>query len=140
MVSVEWNDYRLGYWNLNESAVENKISRTEATEIWTPKLILANNPDGIQVMYDPTVYNNNILLIRNGSSQKAPLTQLEEARLYSPYDTRIWMKIFHNLKFDCHFELNQFPFDSQKCFVEVSMVFFSYLGDIYSILSPIAAT
>ena len=72
MVSVEWNDYRLGYWNLNESAVENKISRTEATEIWTPKLILANNPDGIQVMYDPAVYNNNILLIRNGSSQKAP--------------------------------------------------------------------
>ena len=126
MVSVEWNDYRLGYWNLNESAVENKISRSEATEIWTPKLILANNPDGILVMYDPTAYNNNILLIRNGSSQNAPLTQLEEARLYSPYDTRIWMKIFHNLKFDCHFELNQFPFDSQKCFVKLSMVFLSF--------------
>ena len=121
MVSTQWNDHRLGFWNLNESAVENKISQTEATEIWTPILIFENNPDGIQVAYDPTVYTNNILLIKNGSSQKAPVTQFEEARYYSPYDTKLRMRKFYNLKFDCDFKLNQFPFDTQTCFVKASM-------------------
>ena len=95
-----------------------------ANKIWKPKLIFKNSYESQVLNYDPK--SSDLLLLRNGNSTKAPLSQVDEARVYKPNETHIWWRSRHLKSFKCHFDLYYIPFDNQICNVQVRTVKFGY--------------
>ena len=84
-------------------------------------LIFDNSIPQHILKYDPS--SSDVLIVRNGDSQPATLSQWDEAREYNSKETEIMWKTVHLLKFSCLFDLYYFPFDQQKCFAHVSRRF-----------------
>ena len=88
-----------------------------ANKIWKPKLIFKNSYESQVLNYYPM--SSDLLLLRNGNSTKAPLSQVDEARVYNSNETQIWWRSRHLKSFKCHFDLYYIPFDNQICTVQV---------------------
>ena len=117
-VWLTWTDDRVGFQNLNKHYFQNEISESVAKKLWIPPLRFENNHQRTYLVYHP--HHTSIMLERNGASSMAPLTQLDEAKVYNSNETKIFSRTFKYLKFTCHFDMTYFPFDSQTCAVQVS--------------------
>ena len=121
VVWLKWIDSRLKYQNLHEDHYKNVVSEETAIKLWKPMLIFDNSIPQHILKYDPS--SSDVLIVRNGDSQPATLSQWDEAREYNSKETEIMWKTVHLLKFSCLFDLFYFPFDQQKCFAHVSRRF-----------------
>ena len=120
-VWLQWVDVRIGVQNLYEATFLNKLSDGMALDLWTPQLVFQNTNERNTIKYVPS--SSVIMLVKNGSSQEAPLSQIDEALVYSPKETKLLMKTIHFLDFKCDFDLLYFPFDLQTCYVLVCIIF-----------------
>ena len=116
-VKLHWNDYRLEFQNLKENHFQNQLSDDMALNLWVPQPVFENSYHLTSIQYIPSV--SFIMIVKNGSSQESPLTQLEEARISSSRDTKLFMKTNHFLSFKCDYNLRYFPFDYQICYMKV---------------------
>ena len=123
-VLMQWKDYRLGFQNLKEYYFQNQVTDEKALSLWTPQPVFSNTYSRKTVQYTPST--SILMLVGNGSSHEAPLTQLDEAKVYYTKETELRLKTSHYLDFKCDFDLKYFPFDYQTCFVEVSTGKVSY--------------
>ena len=114
----------MSFQNLKESYIENEMSDTEASKIWTPILVFDNSPTRGLIQYIPG--KGVIRIKRNGPSHEAPLRQPDEARVYKSNDTKIVLRKFFALKFKCHFNMKYFPFDKQTCFAKVKTLLYPF--------------
>ena len=105
-VWLQWVDVRIGVQNLYEATFLNKLSDGMALDLWTPQLVFQNTNERNTIKYVPS--SSVIMLVKNGSSQEAPLSQIDEALVYSPKETKLLMKTIHFLdfKFEGHSEVN----------------------------------
>ena len=112
-----WKDSRLKFSNLRPDLTHNQLSDSEESMVWTPALIfektLGAHPFGIE-------HGAKIQVERNSVGEPMPIISLHEGTWYSGSDTPL--KMFQYFKFDhnCHFKLNDYPFDSQHCELKVS--------------------
>ena len=119
-VWLKWVDERLQYQNLDEDAYENVVPEMVAAQLWLPTLYFKNSIEGQILNYDSS---SEIMIFRNGDSKQAPLSQLNEAKVYNSSETQLkWTKFNQFKKFKCKFNLYYLPFDDQTCLVEVSHV------------------
>ena len=122
-VKLSWLDERLAFQNLNADAFQNSVPWKMASRLWKPVLIFANHnerdPDRQTLKYGPS---SSLLIIKIGSSRESDLSQIDEALLYNSNETLLSMTTYHYLKFHCDFDLTDFPFDRQTCFVKVRYI------------------
>ena len=116
-VKLTWTDDRIRFQNLKKDFFQNKLSDDMAAKIWIPQPIFANNHDRVAIQYIPS--SSDIFLVRNGSSIEAPFSQIDEAKVYHPKETKIILRTMHHMKFKCRFNLAYFPFDYQTCYAVV---------------------
>ena len=81
-VKLTWTDDRIRFQKLKKDFFQNKLSDDMAAKIWIPQPIFANNHDRVAIQYIPS--SSDIFLVRNGSSIEAPLSQIDEAKVYHP--------------------------------------------------------
>ena len=117
-INLEWKDYGLSFQSLRDDYEKNLILDYMAANIWKPNLIFENNHQREIIKYIPS--SSVMMIIKNGNSTEAPLSQLDEARVYESSETGILMRTKHFLEFKCLFDLTYFPFDNQKCYMKVS--------------------
>ena len=122
-VQSTWVDERLAFQNLNQDAFQNSVPWKTATKLWKPDLIFANhnerNPDRQTLKYTPS---SSLLIIKKGSGSESDLSQIDEASIYNSNETLLSMTTVHYLKFHCNFDLTDFPFDRQTCFIKVRYI------------------
>ena len=122
-VQLTWLDERLAFQNLNKDAFQNSVPWKTATKVWKPELVFANhnerNHDRQTLKYAPS---SSLLIIKNGGSRESDLFQIDEALIYNSNETLLFMTTVHYLKFHCDFDLTDFPFDRQTCFVKVRYI------------------
>ena len=121
-VWLEWKDSRLEFQNLREDFYQNQISDEIAAKLWIPQPVFENSYEREKINYVPT--DSFIMLDGNGKSKEAPLSKMDEAKMFDPITTNILMKTTHLLKFKCDFDLRYFPFDHQTCFIKVKSKLF----------------
>ena len=140
-VQLTWVDERLAFQNLNQDAFQNSIPWKTAMKLWKPDLIFANhnerNPDRQTLKYSPS---SSLLIIKNGSGSESDLSQIDEASIYNSNETLLSMTTVHYLKFRCNFDLTDFPFDRQTCFIKVRYIIkldqkFSFLNHLSTCFS-----
>ena len=118
---LKWSDSRLIYENLDENHWKNKVSNDMAAKLWTPWIVFKNNIDGKILAFDPSSPSLFLKRLSSRKNLETPLSRFHEAQLYSSNETAIYWRSEHLLKFKCRFDLFYLPFDTQTCFVEVSL-------------------
>ena len=114
---LKWSDDRLTYENL----WKNEVSNDKAARLWTPLIVFKNNIDGKILAFDPSSPSLFLKRLSSRKNLETPLSRFHEAQLYSSNETAIYWRSEHLLKFRCQFDLFYLPFDTQTCFVEVSL-------------------
>ena len=123
-----WKDDRLGFQNLKSHHFQNEISGEVIERLWKPQLVYANSNEKSlkrrMLMYDPL---SSTLMAQRGKGKgiEAPLTQVDEAIVYSSNETELLWRTDVFSAFNCHFDMRYFPFDHQSCYVEVCSLFTS---------------
>ena len=107
-----WKDSRLKFSDLRPDLTQNQLSDSEESMIWTPPLVfektLGTHLFGIE-------HGAKIQVERKYVGEPMPIMNLHEGTWYDGSNSSLTM--FQYFKFDhnCHFKLNDYPFDSQHC-------------------------
>ena len=114
---VKWLDFRLRYHNLANDPLQNAILDSVAEKLWIPPLIFSNNNGRPTITYTRAT---TLMVIKNGTGKITGFHQHKEALSYRGFDNPLVLTGEHFMTFDCDLDHKYYPFDYQKCFVEVS--------------------
>ena len=120
-LTMEWFDSRLRYKNLIDDDYKNLLTNLVKEEnkekIWIPELLFSNTDENIKVVNGP---RTNLFINKEGLHTIAPLTSLNEDFFYKGSENMLVLNVGYTLSFQCKFQLNAYPFDTQTCMIEVT--------------------
>ena len=107
-IMMKWYDSRITFRNLKPTHNENQLNDEEKDQIWNPELEFFHL-EGIQ---RHRWYMN---VHRDGMPQLNSLTNINEDYLYPGNENPISMVDYYVVKLGCKFNLEKYPFDTQRC-------------------------
>jgi hypothetical protein len=127
-----WNDKRLQFLNLKKQTMQNRLQHGELKQLWIPKLIYSNtkNSDNTHAELDKA----SVTVTRKGNFTRSGLHIIDEIEMFEGSANPIMMHQSYTKTFECQYDLQAFPFDTQTCAIEVAV------GDLDSVqLVPVEA-
>ena len=116
---LSWKDSRLEFQNLKNNDDLNVLADEERNSIWFPEIIFGNNDDVKRMILDMKA-----LLIVRREQEEAGLSSWSEligAELFSGEDNPFFYRRTYSTKFECDFQLQSYPFDTQECTMELEV-------------------
>ena len=107
-IMMKWYDSRITFRNLKPTHYENQLNNEEKDQIWKPELVFLHSK-GIQR------HRWSVTIHREGMPQLNSLTNINEDYLYPGNDNPICMVDYYVVKLGCKFNLDMYPFDTQRC-------------------------
>ncbi len=109
------------FYNLRKSGkLQNNVGDDERKEIWIPNLVFENSVKEMHVKNDEF----SVLTIhQNGTGQQETNELLQENIVYKGSQNFLVYSRMYKMDLGCEFEQHSFPFDSQTCSIEVSILF-----------------
>ena len=122
--------FRLTYSNLQKSG--NIITKNKRDQLWIPPLRFSNTEGGVLLNDKETTMN----VERTGQFELNDLAELHEARIYKGDENLIKYTREYHMEFKCFFNLVYYPFDTQKCTIDLEIpAFYANYMDIYPIMT-----
>ena len=120
-LSMKWRDSRLTFVNLGEEG--NILGLDEIESIWIPELEFDNSEDySIENSLNTQSGQNQVVSIIKESNGSYPDTNFVNYGLrYPGNENSLMLKALHIKEFECQFEFQTYPFDSQNCFIQLSV-------------------
>ena len=115
-VYLTWIDRRLSFSNLRNSSESNGLSPKEQEIIWIPAFIFENTNDKMKSIVDES---SRIIIIKEGDATRTDDASTENKLLYTGLENPITYERFYNLKLECDYSLQFYPFDTQKCSIKM---------------------
>ena len=109
---VEWLDERLTWNDLNDDKFLNIPGRDDLVKLWFPSIIFKNTPNNYQTMMDSRA---RVLVKKEGNFTLSSVNEVEETAYYKGSENTIQYSRDFFQQFKCHFELQDYPFDTQIC-------------------------
>ena len=129
LITVKWFDNRLTFRNLKANVFKNVIGVQQNQLVWIPPLIF-DNSDNTRTLSitshgsdDPTVN----LFVERGKDNKyevAAPSFLDETYFYKGEENYMVLTTGYNMVLHCNYKLEDYPFDTQNCTMEVSLKFY----------------
>ena len=107
-IMMKWYDSRITFRNLKPTHYENQLNDEEKDQIWNPELEFLHLK-GIQR------HRWYVNVHRNGMPQLNSLTNINEDYIYPGNENPISMVDYYIVKLGCKFNLEKYPFDTQRC-------------------------
>ena len=109
---LEWYDDKITWNDLNDDKFLNIPSDDVTEKIWVPVVMFVNTERKTQTRIDE---KSRIVVEKKGKYHLSPTEDMEEIAYYegSENPLRYWRDFF--LRFNCAFDLKNYPFDSQVC-------------------------
>ena len=130
-VRMEWFDPRITFRNLEKSSNENLLDLDEVGQIWIPQLLILNsNEEKKQLPYIAQGHELNFIIKieRLSNPQGNPLEEIDEDYIYPGKENRIIMINYITVILQCKFNLTLYPFDIQKCPIQLAVAEYQYLN------------
>ena len=112
-------DWRLEFINLNSEVAFNALSNEDKEKLWIPNLVFENNPKGLFV-------KNELLSVlriqREGILEDKFDFQHNEYKWYKGAENPVSFENIYEMKLACEMELHFYPFDTQRCYIQVSKI------------------
>ena len=115
-IILEWYDNRLTFYFLRTSTSSNLIGGEEKSLIWIPPLIFNNTETNEMIVDDPS---SSMFVHRRGDGEFFDLSNVWEGDIYKGSENPLLFTSKYVLTHHCVFELYYYPFDTQKCEIQV---------------------
>ena len=112
---LNWQDYRLTFTNLQKSG--NIINEETRKKLWTPPIRFSNTQNGILLNDEEARMN----VLREGNYALNDIKDLHEARLFKGEENTLRYSREYKMDFECDFNLELYPFDTQTCTVALDI-------------------
>ena len=115
-LSLEWYDERVTFFNLKPTDFTNLVEHEKASDIWIPPLIFNNTKENVKVVLDQTA---ELFVNRRGAPTMVVPSLINEDYQYKGADNIFVYRMNYDLTYNCVYLLKAYPFDTQKCQIEV---------------------
>ena len=137
LMKVKWFDNRLTFQNLKSNIFKNVIGVAQKHLVWIPPLIFNNSEDTTTLSMNSKGTDEQLvnLLVQRGPKNKYDVAKssfLDETYFYKGEENYMVLTTEYNMMLHCNYKLESYPFDTQKCSMEVSdNAHLNYISNIY---------
>lgn len=118
-----WYDHRLTFRNLKKVTNMNLVDDDTVKRLWIPPLTVSSATAGTRMMtYDDTA---SVMVDYDDDPDVAGLDILHETFKSSGSKIAIYYTNAFDMEQRCHFDLEDYPFDTQRCAINISFASFS---------------
>ena len=114
---MQWRDFRVSFENLQADMYSNRLTENQKALSWFPELTF-NTVMNEKVLMDGKAAMN---IIRNGSFTLSSIDDVDEKTIYLGAENPLLYSRSYTKVFSCNFKLALYPFDTQKCKVEMTL-------------------
>ena len=109
--TIAWIESRATYHNLKVDQAENVLKKEDEDKLWIPKLIFENSKE----KHDTTrnLEGTQFFIRREGNASWSKSDIAEDILLFEGAENPIVMVFSTTLVFNCFYDLELFPFDTQ---------------------------
>ena len=102
------------YHNLKKQTSLNALTDKDIEAIWLP-LILYDNTDQKEVtrLGEKWEWTTDVTVTREGNFTRSGVDELDEAEIFEGAENRLTMYQTYTREFQCNYELQHYPFDTQ---------------------------
>ena len=122
---MEWNDYRLTFYNLKTRVSANAFGIDEIKKIWIPNLIFTNTQNNENTR---GTEDSEVTVIREGNYTRSDSSMVEEIDIFKGKENKLNFQMTYTKTFRCEYQLQMYPFDIQVCSMDVSVRKFEQLA------------
>ena len=111
-LEAEWFDKRLEWMNLKKEKHLNILNNNIIDELWVPTVVFKNTENN----YESTTDQKSMILVeKKGNRSLSSIHEVDETAYYKGSENPlIYSRDFYH-RFQCLFDLNDYPFDTQLC-------------------------
>merc|ERR1719210_805767 len=117
-LTMKWFESRLKFQNLKDDINLNSFLPSEITQIWSPELIFENTENKPATIADE---RTTIKVEKGGNFKLNKRDENENIQYYAGSENQIRMSRFYNQRFTCDYQMGWYPFDVQKCKMDLSI-------------------
>ena len=117
---LKWFDHHLRFANLKPNYHDNLVGYDKKHAIWIPPVCMNNSEGNVWVSVDEP--SSKLYIERQGKHTVGPLSEIHETHYYSGDENNLIFEAEYENSFHCNFNLQCFPFDTQVCGMEVSII------------------
>ena len=116
-ISLQWQENRVKYQNLKKDTALNALTNEDIKKLWLP-LILYDNTDQKVVTrlgeYGNGEWMTMVTVTRDQKSfTRSEVDEVDEAEIFEGSQNRLTMNQTYTWEFQCQYELQRYPFDTQ---------------------------
>ena len=115
-IRLQWKDNRMKYQNLKKKTSLNALTDEDIRAIWLP-LIVYDNTDQKEVTrlgeYGNGEWITRVTVTREGNFIRSSIEEVDEAEIFEGDENRLTMNQTYTWEFQCQYELQRYPFDTQ---------------------------
>ena len=119
-IGLQWYENRITYNNLKTETALNVLKSKEQKEFWLP-LVIYDNTDQKETttlgMQDE--WSTEVNVVRKGNFTRSGLDSVDEVEMFRGDENPLMMKQVYTHQFQCKYDLERYPFDTQHCTIEM---------------------
>ena len=121
-ISLQWRENRAKYLNLKHDSALNALLDDDIETLWLP-LILYDNTDQKEVTRLGVEWEwmTSVTVSREGNFIRSGLDKVDEAEIFEGAENRLTMNQTYTWEFQCKYELQRYPFDTQVTYLNVGI-------------------
>ncbi|XP_023337751.1 uncharacterized protein LOC111708564 [Eurytemora carolleeae] len=118
-LDMHWYDSRLSFRNLKSDQFNNWVTQNEFKSIWVPTIKFQNTESLLTTINDNKA---SVTIKKLGNQTTNNLETLENYVTFSGSENKLMVSRTYNIKFICNYNLRWYPFDSQICSMNLTLV------------------
>ena len=113
-ISLSWKENRVKFQNLKKQTSLNAVKDDDIQTIWLP-LIVFDNTDQKEVTRVGMEWEwaTDVTVTREGNFTRSGVEEVDEAEIFEGAENRLTMKQTYTWEFQCKYQLQKYPFDTQ---------------------------
>ena len=133
-INLQWRENRVKYQNLKEETSLNALNMEDVRNIWLPRIIYANTDqkESTRVGMD-WEWATGVSVQREGEFTRSGMNEVDEAEIFEGADNILIMTQTYTHQFQCKYQLQQYPFDTQVRVVDAQL--FKTIFKLFSLAS-----
>ena len=111
---MQWKENRVTYHNLKKETSLNALTDEDIKRIWLP-FVVYDNTDQKEVtrLGMDWEWVTRVTVTREGEFTRSKLEELDETEIFKGEENRLTMNQTYTWEFQCKYELQRYPFDTQ---------------------------
>ena len=119
-IVLEWKENRVDFQNLKQETSLNALTIEEIHSLWLPYIVYGNTNNKEAVELDMGV-KTTITVTREGAFVRSGPEEVDETELFRGDENKLTMNQTYTKNFQCEYQLERYPFDTQKCSIEMNV-------------------